>query len=229
MISSLAQVLPAAAAKFGAKTAFIIGDTAFSFGRLDELSTRFATGLVGLGLRAGDRVSLSAANCWQWVVAYYGALKAGGVVNPLNSMLTQDEVVFAARDCAPRFAIFSHEKAVAFLDVQRHTPVEQVILLDETPLTGGVAFDDLIARAAIGDGFPARNPPDTASVGYTSGTTGHPKGAMTTHRGVILSAAMYSNMIVRTQSDTVLTAVPLPHVYGTCLLNACMISGATLI
>jgi long-chain acyl-CoA synthetase len=229
MNSALGDVLPAAAAKFGAKIALIVGDTALSFQRLDELSTRIACALAGLGLRAGDRVSLCAGNCWQWVVAYYGALKAGAIVNPLNSMLTQDELGFAARDCAPRFAMFSREKATAFLDIRKQTPVEHVILFDEAPLTGAITFDDLIARAATGEEFSSRNPKDTASVGYTSGTTGHPKGAMTTHWGVILSAAMYSNMIVRAPSDTVLTAVPLPHVYGTCLLNSCMISGATLI
>jgi long-chain acyl-CoA synthetase len=87
VISCLGMVLPAAAAKYGDKTALIVAGRVFSFRELDELSSAVAASLVKLGVAAGDRVTLYAPNSWEWLVSYYGSLKAGAVINPINVML----------------------------------------------------------------------------------------------------------------------------------------------
>jgi long-chain acyl-CoA synthetase len=79
MLDSLGQILPAAAAQFGDRTALVFGEREFSFRELDMLSNALAHNLVGLGVNPGDRVTLYAPNSWEWIVSYYGALKAGAV------------------------------------------------------------------------------------------------------------------------------------------------------
>ena len=88
MLGSLAEVLPSAAERFGDRSALIVGDRSFSFTELDALSSALAASLVRLGVAPGDRVTLYAPNSWEWIVSYYGVLKTGAVINPVNVMLT---------------------------------------------------------------------------------------------------------------------------------------------
>src|SRR5262245_61810247 len=115
MLASLAQVLPAAAAKFGGKTALIVGDRTFSFSELDQISNAFALSLTKLGIVPGNRVTLYAANSWEWLISYYGTLKTGAVINPINVMLTPAEVAYVTRDCGAKALIGSRDKVAAAL------------------------------------------------------------------------------------------------------------------
>ncbi|HEY3604771.1 MAG TPA: AMP-binding protein, partial [Sporichthyaceae bacterium] len=85
------QILPVAAAKWGAKTALITATRSLTYAELDDASTRVACGLLRRGVQPGRVVSLYGPNTWQWMVAYHAILKAGAVVNPINSMLTPPE------------------------------------------------------------------------------------------------------------------------------------------
>jgi long-chain acyl-CoA synthetase len=82
MLTHLGEVLPRAAQRFGDKTALIVDDRSLSYRELDRLSNRLANALTGIGVTPGEIVSLYAGNGWQWIVAYYGALKTGAVINP---------------------------------------------------------------------------------------------------------------------------------------------------
>ena len=90
MTSTIGEILPVAARRFGTRTALIVGDRSFSFEDLQTLSDRAAHGLVLAGVQPGDRVALYGPNCWEWLVAYYGIAKTGAVVIPINVMLTPD-------------------------------------------------------------------------------------------------------------------------------------------
>ena len=72
MTSTIGQILPDAARRFGGRTALLVGDRSFSFADLEALSNRAASGLVAAGVGPGDRVALYGPNCWEWLVAYYG-------------------------------------------------------------------------------------------------------------------------------------------------------------
>ena len=89
MLDSLGQVLPHAVSAFGDRTALVIDGRSFSFRELDDLSDSLAASLVKMGISPGDRVTLYAPNSWEWIVSYYGALKTGAVINPINVMLTR--------------------------------------------------------------------------------------------------------------------------------------------
>src|SRR4051812_12952591 len=110
MLASLGQVLPAAAARYGDKKALIAPDRTLSFRELDQLSNGLAANLVKLGVAPGDRVTLYAPNCWEWLVTYYGTLKMGAVINPINVMLSPAEVAFITRDCGAKALIGCRDK-----------------------------------------------------------------------------------------------------------------------
>ena len=92
MVATIGEILPEAARRFGERTSVVIEDETFSFSELEALSNSVANGLVSVGVQPGDRVTLYGPNCWEWIVAYYAAVKTGAVVNPISSMLTAEEV-----------------------------------------------------------------------------------------------------------------------------------------
>ncbi|MBT7877387.1 MAG: AMP-binding protein, partial [Gammaproteobacteria bacterium] len=99
MIDSIGGIPAGAAKRYNKKTALICPERILSFDELEALTNRCANALVSLGVKPGDRVTLYSGNCWEWVVSYYGALKTGAVINPINVMLTPGEVEFVANDC----------------------------------------------------------------------------------------------------------------------------------
>ena len=92
MIENLGQISAWAAKRFADKTALIIGDKRFSFNDIDRLAGQLAGGLASVGVGKGDIVTLYSENRWEWIVSYYGIAKSGAVINPINVMLTPDEV-----------------------------------------------------------------------------------------------------------------------------------------
>ena len=226
MLTSLGQVLPAAAAKYGDKTALIADDKTFSFRELDQLSNALAISLTKLGVAPGDRVTLYATNSWEWLVSYYGVLKTGAVINPINVMLTPAEVGYVTRDCGAKVLIGSRDKVAAVLAASAGCSTNIVFGAD-TP-SGALPFGELISRNASFDAVPVASE-QLSTIGYTSGTTGHPKGAMQSHRAVILNGAMTAQLHAKTSADTVVTALPCPHVYGNVVFNGAMMFGLTLV
>ncbi|MBK6411589.1 AMP-binding protein [Sphingopyxis sp.] len=92
------DILPNAAKKFADKIALVCGSESFTFGELNRMSDSLACEIAKLGVQPGEAVSLFSQNRWEWLVTYHGILKAGAVVNPINVMLTQDELAFILVD-----------------------------------------------------------------------------------------------------------------------------------
>jgi len=226
MLASLGQVLPVAAAKYGDKTALIAPDRTFSFRELDDLSNAVAASLVSLSVAPGDRITLYAPNSWEWLVSYYGTLKTGAVINPINVMLTPAEVAYVTHDCGAKALIGSRDKLAPVLEAGSADLT--TIVFGTESLSGAVPFDELVSKRAAFEPV-AVDPERLSTIGYTSGTTGHPKGAMQSHRAVILNGAMTAQMHGKTAADTVVTALPCPHVYGNVVFNGAMMYGLTLV
>ncbi|UCE30613.1 MAG: AMP-binding protein [Burkholderiales bacterium] len=226
MLDSLAEVLPFAARRFGDKRALVSGDRSFTFNELDALSSALASRLARLGVQPGDRVTLYAPNSWEWIVSYYGTLKTGAVVNPINVMLTPAEVAYVTADCGAKALIGSPDTIRPAL--QAGVSGLTTIVFGSEPVAGTLSFEELIGTPAAFD--PVVVPPEALStIGYTSGTTGHPKGAMQSHRAVMLNGAMTAQMHLKTELDTVVTALPCPHVYGNVVFNGALLYGLTLV
>jgi long-chain acyl-CoA synthetase len=229
MTSTIGEILPVAAQRFGARTALLVGGRSFSFDELHALSSRAANGLLAAGVEAGDRVALYGPNCWEWLVAYYAIAKTGAVVIPVNVMLTPDEVRFVVEDSGTRAVVASADKGEPLLELCGTGQLRDVVLWGDEIPAGATAFADWLV-----DGRPEFSPVrrdggDLAAICYTSGTTGRPKGAMQPHRAVIGAAVGTAVMAARGPDDRVINSLPLPHVYGSCVFNAAVMAGSTLI
>lgn len=230
MIESIGHIPAIAAAQFGDKTALVCPERALSFNQLEALSNRFANALVGLGVQPGDRITLYSGNCWEWVVSYYGALKTGAVINPINVMLTPGEVEFVANDCGASVVVASREKALSITGVKEKSSVRDLIAFgtEEVPV-GMLSFNELLDGSDDSFSIPAIDGDGLSTIGYTSGTTGHPKGACLSHRNILLNVAMTALMHQRSDADTVVTALPCPHVYGNVVMSGAIQNGMTLV
>ena len=230
--ADMGMIVTRAARRFGSKTALIAVGRTLTYQALDDLCDRVAGGLYDIGVRPGDRVSLYSPNRWEWVVAYHAALRAGAVVNPINVMLTAEEVAFVLNDCGAAAIFTSGEKAEVIAGLTRGSgsvpTLRRVISFD--PAGGGVTgFEELLSHPAAAPDVPRPAPTDLSTIGYTSGTTGHPKGAMQSHRAVFLNTAAVFAVQTRTDRDVMLNALPLPHVYGNVVMNGTFMVGATLV
>lgn len=229
MLENLGQVLPTGARRYGEKTALVFKGRNFSFNELCDLSGRLANALSGLGVQAGDRVTLCSQNCWEWIVSYYAVVRLGAVINPINVMLTPEEVLYVVQDCGAKIILSSADKGQALLAIKGDSPLREIILFGDEVPAGARSFNELLKQSRPEFDNVSVASDGLSTIGYTSGTTGHPKGAMLTHRCVLLNSSMTANMHVRTSADTVVTALPCAHVYGNVVMNGAFLCGMTLV
>ena len=229
MYANLGQVMPHGAAKYGERVALVFRSDEFSYNRLDQLTARLANGLRQLGVSSGDRVTLYSPNRWEWIVSYYAVLRLGAVINPVNVMLTPEEVVFVTKDCGAKVLLASADKGGPIIDRQSETPLEHIVVFGDDIPDRATSFDQLVADSSTEFDESDIDPMATSTIGYTSGTTGHPKGAMLTHHGIVLNSALTSNLHARTGDDVCYSALPCSHVYGNVVMNGVFFLGGKLI
>ncbi|TAL01153.1 MAG: acyl-CoA synthase [Rhodospirillaceae bacterium] len=229
MQSSVGALICDAATRHGEKTALIFGDRQYSFSDLDRLSSAVAAALEKMGLVRGDCVSLYSPNCPEWIVAYYGVMKFGGVINPLNLMLTPAEAAYAMSDCRARAVIGASDKIAGLADCVGKTLLQYRISFGAAAPPGAIAFSTLLDHEPGAYPVAGIKPDDACAVCYTSGTTGYPKGAVLAHRAVLMNTAMTATMHLRTAHDIVAMALPCSHVYGNVVMNSAIAYGMTLV
>lgn len=228
------QILPFAAARHPDKVALVVGDRRLTYRELDRLSDGVAACLRTRGIGAGDVVSLYGQNSWEWIVSYHGVLKAGAVVNPVNVMLTGPELSYVLGDCNAKAVFAGPAQAETVAGVL--AAVSSVELFSVFGTAGdvpvpqpAVPWTEFLASAQGMPPVPEVTPKDLCCIGYTSGTTGHPKGAMQTHQAVLLNCALTATMHGRRDDDIVVTALPAAHVYGNVAINSTFLAGGTVV
>jgi long-chain acyl-CoA synthetase len=225
MSFNLAVILSETAQRSPDQTVTILGDSRMSYGELDELSGRLATGLTASGIGPGDVVALQLPNIPQFLIAYFGILKAGGVVVPLNVLLKAPEVAYHLRDCSARALITWAGVLGEAAPGAKEAGVTQVYAVGG----GAVPFEQLLSAPAPGQAFAQRDPADTAVIMYTSGTTGRPKGAELTHLQLYMNADIPGRLFNVQPDDIVITVLPLFHVFGlSSIMNVCVRFGCTM-
>ncbi|RPE37896.1 long-chain acyl-CoA synthetase [Streptomyces sp. Ag109_O5-1] len=220
---NLASHLVSSARTYPDRLALRLGDAAVSYRELDELSARTAGLLRERGVRPGDRVALMLPNVPEFALVYYGVLRAGGVVVPMNPLLKAREIDYYLDDSGARLLFAWHDFADEAHEGARRADAEAVVV-------GPGAFDELLRSATPLDEPTVRQPDDTAVVLYTSGTTGRPKGAELTHANLAQNCHIAATEVFRlTPDDVIFGGLPLFHAFGqTCTLNAAVTSGACL-
>lgn len=207
--------------------------------RVDEAARAF----VAAGLQPGDRVGLWAPNCWEWVVAVVGLQAAGGVVVPLNSRYKGSEAAWILTRSRARLLVtvdgFLGNGYVGMLDGQDLPHLERIVVLrdpappSDTPTQAWGAF--LAAGADVPDGEIAERRdalgPDTVNdIIFTSGTTGRPKGVLTTHGQALRGFTTWAELAGLTAEDRYLLVNPFFHSFGyRAGIVACILTGATMV
>jgi long-chain acyl-CoA synthetase len=186
------------------------------YAQLDRASAHVAERLAAAGIRPSDRVGLMLPNVPEFAAAYYGILRAGAVVVPLDTELKRDELRHALADAGAALLISWRE-----LPAPSATP---------TWFAAPGSFFDDGADLAVPGAPVERDPGDTAVILYTSGTSGEPRGAELTHANLEHNARVTSQLFGFGPDDAVLGALPLTHAFGqTCTLNAAMLAGARVV
>jgi long-chain acyl-CoA synthetase len=229
------------------KEAVIWNDVRMSYGELNALANRVANGLKSLGIGYGDKVALSCPNLPYFPIVYYGILKAGAAVVPLNVLFQPREVAYHLADSDAK-AVFVFEgtpelpmaKTVkeGFDEVAtcEHLIVMTADKMAPSPIEGCKTLTQIIFdKSDKFDIFPTR-PDDTCAILYTSGTTGQPKGAELTHSNIYFNAMVAYNLHIPGLDytdgvqKTCLITVPLFHTTGqTAQMNAQMFGGHRIV
>jgi long-chain acyl-CoA synthetase len=219
MSFNLATILTETALATPDAPVHIFGGAATTYRQLDEESGRFAAGLREIGLGPGEVVALQLPNVPQFLSAYFGALKAGMVVLPLNPLLMAPELEYHMGDSSARVLIgFEGIHAEASRACQQFGVPLYLVGSGSGPLPEGARPASQLQSSTPleepgGDVVPC-DPGDTAVLVYTSGTTGRPKGAELTHFQLYMNATIAGGLFGVRNDDVALAVLPFFHVFG---------------
>ena len=200
-----------------------LGDDVITYRDLDESSARVAGLLAGLGVQPGQPVAIMLPNVPEYAAAYYGVLRAGGVVVPMNPLLKAREVAYYLGDSGAPVILAWHTTADEVTAGAARAGA-RAVFVEPT------AFGDLLTDVAPAREVVDRAADDTAVLLYTSGTTGRPKGAELTHGNLTRNAEVTRNDLLELGPDDVIFGgLPLFHSFGqTCTLNVAIGVGASV-
>jgi acyl-CoA synthetase (AMP-forming)/AMP-acid ligase II len=177
-----------------------------TFAEWNARACRLANGLLSLGLEKGDRVAILAFNRVEWCEIYAAVAKAGLVAVPVNFRLTASEAAFICDDCS--ISVLIAEEAL--LEIAATVKVKNRIVIGGAH-EGWVGYEKMIGAASAGEPGLKVAPDDTWCLMYTSGTTGNPKGAIRSHRGMAMLALMTEVELGLARKDDALLVMPMCH------------------
>lgn len=214
------------------------GDETTTFAAFDELTDRVATGLLARGVAHGDRIALLGLNTPQWLAVFFAAARIGAIVVPLNVRYRESELSYMLGQSGARTVISvdtagGFDFAAFFEGFREQAPGVTDHVFFGDGFAGSGTFDELTAAppapSALADARRSVTPDDPLMILYTSGTTGRPKGAVITHRGILASASAQAAHFGTDDADVLLGHLPFNHVGGlTCTIMAALVSGAAV-
>ncbi len=226
-------------------TEFVVfGGMRLTYAQVNAMACQVANALVARGIRPGDRVALSCPNLPYFPIVYYGILKAGGIVVPLNVLFMGDEIAYHLRDSGARAYFFfegTPELPMGLWGDEgvRQVPgCETVVVLTAapggpSPVRGRESFGEFLAGMPATFDTVQTTPDDTAVILYTSGTTGRPKGAELTHANLMLNSVISRDLVLHeigNEHAVIIVALPLFHSFAQVVqMNAGALAGATLV
>ncbi|WP_369207430.1 FadD3 family acyl-CoA ligase [Streptomyces sp. PU-14G] len=251
MAGTIPALVRAAATRYGEREAVVEGRTRISYADLGERVERAAAACLASGLEPGDRVAVWAPNTLDWIVAALGAVTAGGVLVPLNTRFKGAEAAYVLGKTRARLLFvtgtFLGTSYVASL--RRATaeglgggPLpglphlrEAVVLAQDAPASFRTWKDFLadgasVPREAVRARAARISPSAPSDLTFTSGTTGHPKGAVITHEQTLRVYSAWSELAGLAEGDRYLIVNPFFHTFGyKAGIIACLLRGATMI
>ena len=216
MSENLATILTQTAEDHGERIALKFDDTEVSYEQVNEGSSRVAGMLAEKGFEVGDRIAVMLPNVPYFALVYYGVLRAGGVVVPINPQYESSEVAYHLNDSGAKLLFAWHDFSDAAEKGAGEAEVEVISVAPDE-------FESMIGEAEAAYEVVERDTDDTGVILYTSGTTGDPKGSVLTHGNLQKSTDVVTGLVDMSEDDVILGALPLFHVFG----QACGLNGAT--
>jgi len=215
-------------------TALVHRDCTVSYGELWQQVIEAASGLARLGLGRQDRVAVYLDKRIETVAALFGAAAAGGVFVPVNPLLRGHQVAHILRDCEVRALVTSPERLEVLASELTNCPALRWIVLVGDTTKSRLPGVEVLSWNALGDGpaTPACEDlidGDMAAILYTSGSTGHPKGVVLSHRNLMVGAASVSQYLENNSEDRILAVLPLSFDAGLSQLTTAFHVGATVV
>jgi len=223
----LHKILENTAKEHPEKAAIAYFEREITYAELDSLSNQFAGALAALGVKKGDRVSIFLPNIPQFLIAYYGALKAGAVLTAISPLHKEREVAYQLNDSEAETVVALDSLYPIVEAVWRKTKLKNAVVTNmeeyasknsvasKTPQAPNVhAFQELLKEVTTPLRVSITPEVDLAALQYTGGTTGTAKGAMLTHLNLVSNTVAFAAWIKGASEDTFLAALPLFHIYG---------------
>ncbi|RLC80455.1 MAG: long-chain fatty acid--CoA ligase [Chloroflexi bacterium] len=243
---------------FGGKVGKFYLGAQLTYKRLKEAADRFATALQALGIKKGDKLSLHLPNCPQFIIAYYGAIKAGAIVVPTNPLYVEREIEHQFNDAGVETVVTLTRFYPLIRSVKPRTSLKNIIVtnikeyfppllrllftlavekkeghrLEGEIVEGTYMFQDLLSKHQPNPRPVDIDPEEVAVLLYTGGTTGVPKGAMLTHRNLVANTLQVRSWLtdVEEGKEVTLCALPFFHSYGmTVAMNFAINAAATMV
>jgi long-chain acyl-CoA synthetase len=241
---------------FGGSLGSSVMDSTMTYQELEDAVNRFAAAVQEMGIKKGDRVAIFMPNCPQFVISYYGAMRAGGIAVPGNFLYTATEIQNLLNDSGAEIIITLSSYYQTIDSIRNETKLRHIVatnikeyfpqplktlftLLKEkkgghrTKLSNSADlwFQTMLEESTIPPEPVEKNPQDTACLIYTGGTTGIPKGAELTHLNVVSNAIAGSYWSHSQEAKEVsIGALPFFHSYGmTAVMNMTIATAGTMV
>ncbi|MCG6876612.1 MAG: acyl--CoA ligase [Betaproteobacteria bacterium] len=206
-------LIAASVAAFPEHEAVVSLERRLRYADLDRLAARVAANLAQRGVQRGDRVAIFCRNDLEFVLTTLATLRLGGIVVPLNTREQRDELTYILDQCGAKAVVLDTDLADRLPELGE-TPALTLRFAVAGNAPGTMPFEPLLDAAAPDVPIADVGEEDTAVILYTSGTTGHPKGAMLTHLNLVHTVLHYRACMRLTARDRSLLAVPASHVTG---------------
>lgn len=231
------QFLENSAAQFPHKQAVWYKDEWMSFASIDVLANKLANYLKETGIRRGERVAILYENGFNYIIAYYAILKAGGVVVALNTETTTEFLAYLLYDSGAKAIITNSRFSKYVIPALKKTPcVKHVIISqDDSGEHEKIGHCSQIRLEEVYNSGDPNHPEvrcidiDLASIVYTSGSTGKPKGVMLTHLNIVTNTRSIVSYLHLTPQDRVMVVLPFYYIYGKSLLNTHFFVGGSVV
>jgi long-chain acyl-CoA synthetase len=242
-VFNLAEMLEDSARRVPDRDAVVLGDTRLTYAQVDAMANKVANLLVSRGIQRGDKVAMSCPNLPYFPAVYYGVLKAGAVVVPLNVLFKGRELAYHLNDCeAKAYFCFEGTAELPMAEAGQQgfeaaEKCEHFFVIPATPgapspIDGADSYFEAVADQPTTFETAITEMTDTAVILYTSGTTGQPKGAELSHSNIGFNAVGCHRLweLIPSRPDVHLVTLPLFHTFGqTVQLNAGFGLGSTLV
>lgn len=227
----LQSVLEARSELHPDKPAVIYAEETYTYAQLDDAGSRLACGLQAIGLQRQERVVVCLGNRVETVCAFWGVLKAGGVLVNVGLETSSESLDYIIRDAEASMLITTSETFASLPATTVSLPhLRACILLDGEPGSAVTkTFESLLNQGTATSTSSMNLDLDLATIIYTSGSTGAPKGVMLSHGNMLAALASLNTYLGYRESDTVLCSLPLSFDYGLYQMIMAVSTGATLV